>query len=115
MPHSLSIETLLWRDSDERILATVPSTGTFHARSAFIGRAREFTTVEAEISFAGSEEHWVCPICRQKLDVEIYGCVLYPENVAKCELREHAKGSECIAYLNPRRARELLRFRDAVG
>ncbi len=57
---------------------------------------------------AASVDRWVCPVCGQHFAIEIFGCVLAPENMSKCRLRAHATGGECIAFRNPRRARGIV-------
>jgi hypothetical protein len=44
--------------------------------------------------------------------VGAYGCCAPPDFVKNCLLRDHMVGDECIAYLNPRKARELMMERD---
>lgn len=57
-------------------------------------------------------EMWTCPFCQQTVRVGAYGCCAPPDFVKNCLLRDHMVGDECIAYLNPDKARELLMERD---
>ncbi|GEM_PF-2695491 len=55
---------------------------------------------------------WTCPFCQQTVRVGAYGCCPPPDFVGNCLLREHMVGGQCIAYLNPRKARELMMERN---
>jgi hypothetical protein len=55
---------------------------------------------------------WTCPFCQQTVRLGAYGCGASPDFFKNCLLRDHMIGGECIAYLNPSRARELLMDRD---
>lgn len=58
------------------------------------------------------QETWICPFCQQTVRLGAYGCGASPDFFRNCLLRDHMIGGECIAYLNPGKARELLMDRD---
>jgi hypothetical protein len=67
---------------------------------------------EGEAPKFHSTDLWTCPFCRQSVRVGAYGCCAPPDFFKKCLLRDHMVGGECVAYLNPRKARELMKGRE---
>jgi hypothetical protein len=59
-----------------------------------------------------NEKTWTCPFCQQTVRLGAYGCCASQSFFKNCLLRDHMVGDECIAYLNPRKARELMMERD---
>jgi hypothetical protein len=54
---------------------------------------------------------WTCPVCSQTVRRCAYGCRSSKDIIEKCLLRDHMVDDICIAYLDPRKARELMKKR----
>jgi hypothetical protein len=55
-----------------------------------------------------AKETWTCPYCDQTVRRCAYGCRTSKDLFDKCLLRDHMVDDICIAYLDPRKARELM-------
>lgn len=58
------------------------------------------------------EDAWTCPFCQQTVRLGAYGFCTSAEFREHCLLREHIVDDECVAFRDPRKARELLMDRD---
>jgi hypothetical protein len=58
------------------------------------------------------EDSWTCPFCQQTVRLGAYGFCTGAEFRQHCLLREHIVDDECVAFRDPRKARELLMDRD---
>ena len=65
-----------------------------------------------EEALKSRRETWTCPFCQQTVRIGAYGCCAPPDFEKNCLLRDHMVGGECVAYLNPGKARELIMERD---
>jgi hypothetical protein len=54
---------------------------------------------------------WTCPVCSQTVRRCAYGCRPSKDIIEKCLLRDHMVDDICIAYLDPRKAGELMKKR----
>jgi hypothetical protein len=54
---------------------------------------------------------WTCPVCEQTVRRCAYGCRSSKDLIEKCLLRDHMVDDICIAYLDPHKARELMKKR----
>jgi hypothetical protein len=61
---------------------------------------------------APSDDSWTCPFCQQTVRLGAYGFCTSAEFREQCLLRDHIVDDECVAFRNPRKARELLLDRD---
>jgi hypothetical protein len=55
-----------------------------------------------------SANTWTCPLCQQKIRIGAYGFCPSAAFFERCLLKEHIVDDECVAYRNPRKARELM-------
>lgn len=51
---------------------------------------------------------WGCPICRQTVKIQPYGCCLDRNDLERCPLKAHAQLGECIAFRQPHKALQLI-------
>jgi hypothetical protein len=54
---------------------------------------------------------WTCPFCDENVSLCAYGCRTSKGLLEKCLLRDHMVEDMCIAYLDPGKARELMKKR----
>jgi hypothetical protein len=57
-------------------------------------------------------ETWTCPFCQQTVRVDGRGLHPSDDFSERCLLPEHIVNDECVAFRNPRKARELMMERD---
>jgi hypothetical protein len=55
-----------------------------------------------------SANTWTCPFCQQKIRIGAYGFCPSAAFFERCQLKEHIVDDECVAYRDPRKARQLM-------